>query len=497
MDIFSRDFVVVPINENAHWYVAIICNLPELPRQYESEGIEPPASEKEKIGTPSVDSGGDLSKIPKSEPNTEPNDLDKKEAFSKETTPSDGDEQHTRKDLASLTLSDQKEEAPLVKDAGSEKEDWPEVDENPPSPATKVCSKSKPEEKEDKAKPPENSPPSSPPAVKATSTESRKPPRKSAGRPKRKYDEKQPIIITFDSLGCPRYPTINILREYLVEEGNAKRSMKIEKGDIMGMTAKGIPEQGNYSDCGLYLLAYLEKFTQDPDGFIWKLLKKEMKEKDWPKMESRVLRKHLREFLVNLHDEQEGRSQKTNSEMSSMFDAQPLEILLKPREKAAKEIPGDSTITSSTRGSPGAPEVDQRKTSQHTVASPGPGHVTDALFQQLSAHGRKAEDSASEEIPCTPSEASQPIDSADAHGATEPQVPGTPDAQISGKDGRSETLSRHSKIVEGTPSPQRKSPRHSRKQDKQLPLESEKIINEPKPEQPENHDFMDRYFTYI
>lgn len=30
IDIFSRDYVVVPVNESLHWYVAIICNLPRL-----------------------------------------------------------------------------------------------------------------------------------------------------------------------------------------------------------------------------------------------------------------------------------------------------------------------------------------------------------------------------------------------------------------------------------------------------------------------------------
>lgn len=44
VDLFSYDYVVVPINEDAHWYLAIICNLPYL------EGImdqsKPPASQQ-------------------------------------------------------------------------------------------------------------------------------------------------------------------------------------------------------------------------------------------------------------------------------------------------------------------------------------------------------------------------------------------------------------------------------------------------------------------
>lgn len=484
MDIFSRDYVVVPINENAHWYVAIICNLPQLRRQLESDELETPASENEKIDTSLADAGGDVSNIPKSEPTTEPDGLDK-EASKKDTPPSDGDEQHTRKDLASLTLSDQKEEVPLAKEADSEKEDWPEDDENPISSASNIGSKPKPESEEDKVKPPENQPPSSPPVAKATSTQSKKPPRKSTGPPIRKYDEKQPIIITFDSLGCSRSPTITILRDYLEEEGRAKRSMKINRQDILGMTAKAIPEQPNYSDCGLYLLAYLEKFAQDPDEFIRKLLKREMHKKDdWPKMESRVLRKRLREFLINLHDEQEDTDQEKGSEKSSMVDAQPLEILLKPREKSTKDTFGDSTIASSTRGSPFAPEKDQSKTAQHTLASPSPRHITDTLDEKLSSLGRETEDPVMEEIPCTPSEASPPISSTEVHEATEPQVPGTPDAP-----------SRNIKIIEGTPSPCHRSSRHSHNRGKQSPSKSAKVSNEHVPEQSESRDFMDELFS--
>jgi hypothetical protein len=145
-----------------------------------------------------------------------------------------------------------------------------------------------------------------------------------------KYDAKQPVIITFDSLGCSRSPTIRILREYLEEEGKSKDTFKLDGKDIKGMTAQQIPLQLNYSDCGLYLLAYLEKFVQDPDQFITKLLRREMDEKaDWPEMESHVLRRRLRQFLLNLHNEQEGARRNKSNEAPMMVDSKPLRILLR------------------------------------------------------------------------------------------------------------------------------------------------------------------------
>ncbi|EFW18639.1 conserved hypothetical protein [Coccidioides posadasii str. Silveira] len=53
------------------------------------------------------------------------------------------------------------------------------------------------------------------------------------------------------------------------------------------MTAKGIPKQSNNSDCGLYLMAYLEKFIQGPRDFVAKLRKGKMDEDvDWPRLRS-------------------------------------------------------------------------------------------------------------------------------------------------------------------------------------------------------------------
>jgi hypothetical protein len=41
VDIFNYDFVIVPVNESAHWYLALICNLPNLQRSFDTDDTPP------------------------------------------------------------------------------------------------------------------------------------------------------------------------------------------------------------------------------------------------------------------------------------------------------------------------------------------------------------------------------------------------------------------------------------------------------------------------
>lgn len=87
------------------------------------------------------------------------------------------------------------------------------------------------------------------------------------------------------------------LKEYLKAEAAAKRRSLVDLQS--GMTGKGIPLQANYSDCGLYLLAYIEKFLDNPEEFVRKSITKEMDERrDWPLFKAETLRDEFRKVVL-------------------------------------------------------------------------------------------------------------------------------------------------------------------------------------------------------
>lgn len=114
------------------------------------------------------------------------------------------------------------------------------------------------------------------------------------------------VIITLDSFGITRPLAIKNLKEYLREEAKTKRGMLID--DPAGVTAKGLPLQNNFSDCGLYTIGYLKEFLRDPAKFVEKVLQKGMDAEDWTEpMNSSQMRDSLRSTIMLEHDKQHGK----------------------------------------------------------------------------------------------------------------------------------------------------------------------------------------------
>ncbi|KIW13578.1 hypothetical protein PV08_08767 [Exophiala spinifera] len=229
VDLFKRDFVVVPVNENFHWYLAIICNLPYfLPESEQGarEEIQPLILEDPSAPV--------------------------------ETTDGDASEEQTQKSLAELSISDY-------------------------DTSHQTASKAK----------------------------AKKGPGKRRVSRLPKYDTDKPVIITLDSLGTPRSATSSILRQYVAAEAKNKKGLDLEPSDLRGMTAKKIPTQSNFSDCGLYLCMYLEQFVANPDTFVYNILQREENTHQWPEtIRGQDLRGRLRDLLLELHRKQEGQPSK-------------------------------------------------------------------------------------------------------------------------------------------------------------------------------------------
>lgn len=314
VDLFEYDYVVVPINESAHWYVAIICNLAFINRlSVAMDNDTPESTSIARITDRGVSDDRSASPLQQVSPNATKEDV----FTSLEMELERPNEQNTRQSFAEMNLEDGTERpphgldgtdalrhavSPVDRDEADPSvvpQDQLDVDMGGPAAAVDE------DEGADQAKigleqatELQDLPLKVPASIKRGK---RKP-----LPPQRVSHPDQPTIITFDSLGLAHAPTVRNLKDYLHEEGKTKRGgMEWEDTQIKGMTAKEIPLQDNFCDCGLFLLGYVEKFLENPRDFISKTLRKEMdKEKDWPSMVPSQLRSRVRELIRGLHDEQ-------------------------------------------------------------------------------------------------------------------------------------------------------------------------------------------------
>lgn len=270
-DIFSIPYIVVPICINLHWFVAIICNLPNLSRRLAGADEIPEVSEPSKPSTPAAD----VEQVEEVEDSVEIAETQEHDEQSKAET----------RAMHKLSLSDHGDEA-------SEHED---------NAASQDCRQSTAaghggaDEK-----------PTAASSRQSTGSSRKSKSKKKAAPTPRRYDPDIPAIITLDSFGNPHTAEARYLKEYLKAEADDKRSMAFERDWLQGITAKGIPEQTNFCDCGVYLIGYIEQFAKDPRGFATKVLTKELDQQaDFASFSPSAKRAEIREELLRLSKEQE------------------------------------------------------------------------------------------------------------------------------------------------------------------------------------------------
>ncbi|XP_006890072.1 PREDICTED: sentrin-specific protease 7 isoform X1 [Elephantulus edwardii] len=115
---------------------------------------------------------------------------------------------------------------------------------------------------------------------------------------------KRPCILILDSLKAASIQnTVQNLREYLEVEWEVKRKTHREfsKTNMVDLCPK-VPKQDNSSDCGVYLLQYVESFFKDP------IVNFELPihlEKWFPRQVIKTKREDIRELILKLHVQQQ------------------------------------------------------------------------------------------------------------------------------------------------------------------------------------------------
>ncbi|KAI9781020.1 MAG: hypothetical protein M1835_004376 [Candelina submexicana] len=290
VDLFTYDFVVVPINENAHW------------------------------GDPSspftISMFDGASDVPEPLMNTSSPAQDDHEAMSESDAEVDeAEEQVSRMCLSQGNIDNTNKpnvaedqaasECASVGDADADElcKKKPDHDENPQCNASTANPKS--------IRPTSVDPFSSPAEDTLINVEHQQQQDVQATKLKKTKAQdpslERPKIITLDSLGLPHPATARNLKEYIVLEGKSKRNFDVQVKDIPAKTVKNIPLQENYCDCGLFLLGYVAKFLQEPREFVGKVLNNGYDvSNDWPELDASEMRANIRSMIMNLHEQQEG-----------------------------------------------------------------------------------------------------------------------------------------------------------------------------------------------
>ncbi|WAR07187.1 SENP6-like protein [Mya arenaria] len=274
VDLFKKDFIVIPINEHAHWFLAIICfpglegpvenryvpsavgspplDLPNVPTppQPTDENLEDMEEENEDGGQPAPDT-------------TQAMEGDNTVSSSDTVTPDSASSQDGQPDPTPTQSST---------DSDRQEEDQSQGNEEEKPEGEKTVSG---EEEEEEGEAETTAPASQPDKTDKTDKPPKltlRPVKNIRGKPYVEGDGteevftgiKQPCVLIFDSLAGPsRSRIVQTLKDYLMVEHQVKKEKELNRQAFKGCVPK-VPQQNNFSDCGVYMLQYVESFFEDP-----------------------------------------------------------------------------------------------------------------------------------------------------------------------------------------------------------------------------------------
>ncbi|KAA0708966.1 Sentrin-specific protease 6 [Triplophysa tibetana] len=243
VDLFQKDFIFVPINESAHWYLAVIC-FPGLDGVHSEPNLlyKPPTA-AQSLAVSSVLS-------------TEEEEPEISHHAAAVTGQSDACDEAGQKytedtcrfsDDQSSCPDDCSEDGTFLDDCGnSDRLEW--------TSKPTIC--------------------------------------------------RQPCILIMDSLRGPtRSTVVKTLREYLEVEWEVRKGSQRSFGkDVMKGSSPRVPQQDNFSDCGVYVLQYVESFFENPIPSFHL----PMNLMDWfPQQRMKTKREEIKDVILNIQKQQQ------------------------------------------------------------------------------------------------------------------------------------------------------------------------------------------------
>ncbi|XP_059896958.1 sentrin-specific protease 6 isoform X1 [Gadus macrocephalus] len=308
VDLFQKDFIFVPINESAHWYLAVICfpglqgpqftpnPLYKAPPTNHSHSTDPapgPAPRPSEEGVPDhcrPITSDDLSDSP-------PRPLS--HSFHDNPTwasPPDGASTNQRAAFTNGVL-----QPPLL---GQEAE--PEPHYNSELQRISVCYGPANAKDDVFSFSDANSscPVESDEGTDDGTSQEEGTTSDGAGLAHKFTVCKQPCILIMDSLRGPaRSTVVKTLREYLEVEWEVRKGTPRSFGkEVMKGSSPRVPQQDNYSDCGVYVLQYVESFFQNPVLSFHLPVSLD----DWfPQQRMKTKREEIRELILRIQSQQD------------------------------------------------------------------------------------------------------------------------------------------------------------------------------------------------
>ncbi|KAJ2737520.1 hypothetical protein H4R23_001777 [Coemansia sp. Cherry 401B] len=230
VQLFEKQYIFVPINENTHWYLAIIANPAALLSTAETAALAAKLPElPSKVEAQTVDSDTEM----------------RESADGRLVTGNISDDADLAENLGSIGGNSQGAAA------APERQSSPTIDLLS---STEGASTSPTKAAGTRAK------------AAVISIEFMD---KTVEVPEAKYLDpvETPSIIIFDSLGNRHQPTFGLLRGYMRAEAMSRHNVDLSEVQQVGKYAK-VPLQNNFCDCGVYLLQYIEEFIKDPVAFM-------------------------------------------------------------------------------------------------------------------------------------------------------------------------------------------------------------------------------------